>query len=80
MLSTPKALTLESPLLRASYVTYRIAKTKKPHTRGEELLLPAAMDKVRQVIDQSAADKLKTIPLSNDTIGRRIEKMSGDIN
>lgn len=29
--------------------------------------------------DQLAADKLKTILLSNDTIGRHIEEMSGDI-
>jgi DNA-binding TFAR19-related protein (PDSD5 family) len=66
--------------LWASYlVAYRIAKAKKPHTVAEELILPAAMDMVREVLDQSAADKLKTIPLSNDTIARRIEDMSGNI-
>ncbi|KAL1277291.1 hypothetical protein QQF64_023964 [Cirrhinus molitorella] len=37
------------------------------------------MDMVREVLDQSAADKLKTIPLSNDTICRRIEDMSDDV-
>uniref|UniRef100_A0A674N592 Uncharacterized protein n=1 Tax=Takifugu rubripes TaxID=31033 RepID=A0A674N592_TAKRU len=52
---------------------------KKPHTIAEDLILPAAMDMVREVLDQSAADKLKTIPLSNDTISRRIEDMSADI-
>lgn len=66
--------------LRASYlVAHRIAKAKKPHTVAEELILPAAMDMVREVLDQSAADKLITIPLSNDTIARRIEDMSGNI-
>ncbi|XP_062860404.1 protein FAM200B-like [Trichomycterus rosablanca] len=59
--------------------SHRIAKAKKPHTIAEELILPAAMDMVREVLDQSAADKLKTIPLSNDTIARRIEDMSGNI-
>ena len=38
------------------------------------------MDMVRQVIDQSVVVKLKTIPLLNNTIGRRIEDISGAIN
>lgn len=37
------------------------------------------MDIVREVLDQSAADKLKTIPLSNDTICWYIKEMSDDI-
>ncbi|XP_049323296.1 protein FAM200B-like [Astyanax mexicanus] len=66
--------------LRASYhVAFRIAKAKKPHTIAEELILPAAMDMVREVLDGAAADKLKTIPLSNDTIARRIKDMSDNI-
>ena len=65
---------------RTSYhVAHRIAKAKNPHTIAGELILPPAMDMVREVLDQSAADKLKTIPLSNDTIARRIEHMSGNI-
>ena len=70
----------EQALSASHHVAHRIAKAKKPHTIAEEILLPAAIDMVRQVIDQPAAGKLKTIPLSNDTIGRRIEEMSGDIN
>uniref|UniRef100_UPI003AAEA413 protein FAM200B-like n=1 Tax=Centroberyx gerrardi TaxID=166262 RepID=UPI003AAEA413 len=66
--------------LRASYhVAHRIAKSKKPHTIAEDLILPAAVEMVREVLDQSAADKLKTVPLSNDTISRRGEEMSDDI-
>lgn len=66
--------------LRASYlVAHRIAKAKKPHTIAEELILPAATDMVREVLGQSAADRLKTILLSNDTIARRIEDMSVNI-
>ncbi|KAJ7993895.1 hypothetical protein DPEC_G00259440 [Dallia pectoralis] len=37
------------------------------------------MDMVRELMDQSAKDKLKTIPLSNDTVARRIQDMSGNI-
>lgn len=66
--------------LRVSYhVAHRIDKAKKPHTIAEELILPTAMDMVREVLNQSAAERLKTIPLSNDTIARRIEDMSGNI-
>ncbi len=38
-----------------------------------------AVELVREVLDQSAVDKLKTIPQSGDTISRQIEEMSNDI-
>lgn len=66
--------------LRASYlVAHRVAKLKKPHTIAEDLILPVAMDMVREVMDQSAADELKSIPLSDHSISRRIEDMLHDI-
>uniref|UniRef100_A0A8C5LWZ0 Uncharacterized protein n=1 Tax=Leptobrachium leishanense TaxID=445787 RepID=A0A8C5LWZ0_9ANUR len=72
--------TKQEQALRASYhVAYRIAKCKKAHTIAEDLLLPAAIDMAREVLDQSAVDKLMTIPLSNDPICRRIQDMSDDI-
>ncbi|XP_054469041.1 protein FAM200B-like [Anoplopoma fimbria] len=82
--SSQKCLTAscskQEEALRASYhVAHRIAKAKKPHTIAEELILPAAMDMVREVLGQSAADRLKTIPLSNDTVARRIQDMSCNI-
>ena len=61
-------------------VAYRIAKCKKPHTIAEELVLPAALDMVSTMIGESVAQKLKVVPLSNNTICRRIEKISDDIN
>ncbi|XP_057191418.1 SCAN domain-containing protein 3-like [Triplophysa rosa] len=65
---------------RASYlVAQRIAKSKKPHSIGQELLLPAAVEMCEAVLGTEAANKLKTVPLSNDTVRRRIEELSADI-
>ena len=61
-------------------VAYRIAKCKKLHIIAEELVLPAALDLVSTIIKKSAAHKLKAVPLSNNTICRRIDKISDDIN
>ena len=61
-------------------VAYRVAKSKKPHTIAEELVLPAALDLVSTKIGKSAAEKLKPVPLSKNTICRRIDKISDDIH
>ncbi|XP_063766181.1 zinc finger BED domain-containing protein 5-like [Eleginops maclovinus] len=64
----------------ASYkVAYRVAQCKKPHSIAEELILPCAIDMVATMIDEATANKLKVIPLSNNTVGRRILDMSSDI-
>ena len=61
-------------------VAYRIAKCKKPHTIAEELVLPAALDLVSTMLGESVAQELKLVPLSNNTICRRIDKIADDIN
>ena len=61
-------------------VAYRIAKCKRLHTIAEELVLPAVLDLVSTMIGESAAKKLKAVPLSNNTISRRIDKISDDID
>ena len=61
-------------------VAYRSAKCKTLHTIEEELVLPAALDLVSTMIGESAAQKLKAVPLSNNTISRRIDKILDDIN
>ena len=61
-------------------VAYRIAKCKKLHTIVKELVLPAALDLVSTIIGESAAQKLKAFPLSNNTISRRIDKITDDVN
>ena len=61
-------------------VAHKIAKCKKPHAIAKELILPTAIDLVSTMIGDSAAQELKTVPLSNNTICRRIEKIADDIN
>ncbi|XP_060782720.1 zinc finger BED domain-containing protein 5-like [Neoarius graeffei] len=64
----------------ASYkVAYLLAQSKKPHTEAEEVILPCAIEMVRTMVDEATANKLRAIPLSNNTIGRRIHDIAGDI-
>jgi hypothetical protein len=72
--------TVSKQCLEASYVVAkRIGKLGKPHTIAETLILPAAQDMCRIMIGDSAAAKLGAVPLSNDTVARRIVDMSNDI-
>ena len=66
--------------VQASYmVSYRIAKAKKPHNIGEELLLPACIDIVSSILGTDNAKKVNLVSLSNDTVRRRIDDMSANI-
>ena len=68
-------------VVMASYkVAYHVAHCKKTHTIAEELILPAATDLVSIMVGENAAKKLKDVPLSNNTICRRIEDMEVDIS
>lgn len=63
--------------IRASFnISLMIAKAGKPHTIGEELILPAVAEVLRTVLHSSPHDILKKIPLSNNTVQRRIDEMS----
>ena len=56
-----------------------IAKTAKPHTIGEDLVLPAAKEIIETVLQQNASSVSCAVPLSNDTVQRRIDEMSSDV-
>ncbi|CAH1975478.1 unnamed protein product [Acanthoscelides obtectus] len=66
--------------LRASYnISLLIAKSGKPHTIGEKLILPAVEEVSKAVLHKPTSDIIKRIPLSNNTVERRIDEMSSDI-
>ena len=61
-------------------VAYRIAKCKKPHSVEEELVLAAALKLASTMIGESVAQKLKAVPLSNNTVCSGIDKILDDIS
>lgn len=65
---------------KASFdVAWKIARSKKAHNIGEELIKPAAISMVRTVSEDEIANKLELIPLSDNTVKRRIDLMSENI-
>ena len=66
--------------LVASYnISKLIAKCGKPHNIGETLILPAITEVISTVMHQSAPEIVRSIPLSNDTVSRRIDEMAIDV-
>jgi len=60
-------------------IAHLVAKSKKPHTIAENLIIPAAVKIAEIMFDKKEVDIIKTIPCSNDTIKRRITDMAEDI-
>ncbi|XP_066231900.1 zinc finger MYM-type protein 6 isoform X1 [Saccopteryx leptura] len=78
--SFKKCLLVEKSLVKASYlIAFQIAASKKPFSIAEELIKPYLGEMCSEVLGSSAGDKMKTIPLSNNTIGHRIDELSADI-
>ena len=72
-----KFTTSNKKSLKASYlVSLRIAKTAQPYTIAERLILPAAKDLVENLIGEAQAQKLDEVPVSNNTVCRRIQDMA----
>lgn len=70
----------QKPALEASFkVAYLIAKNKKPHTIGETLVKPCALEMVKLMCGHQQMKQVKQVPLSNDTIHSRIGDMAADI-
>ena len=69
-----------SDSLKASYnISLLIAEAGKPHTIGEELILPALKEVIKTVLHKSPKQVIKSIPLSDDSIQRRVDKMAKNV-
>jgi hypothetical protein len=60
-------------------VAYRIAKHRKPHTIGEILVKPCALEMVELVCGLEQTKTLEAVPLSNNVIYSRIVYISFNI-
>ena len=67
-------------LVEAPYVvSFMIAKQCKPCTIGETLVKSYPSEMTRIVLGEENKIKLQQIPLSNDTVQRKIADLSGSI-
>ena len=59
--------------------SYQIAKQKKAHTIGEDLLMPVMKEVVKIMIGEKECKKLDAVSLSNNIVKRHIADMSNNI-
>ncbi|XP_068208551.1 zinc finger BED domain-containing protein 5-like [Palaemon carinicauda] len=75
-----KRVSVTDTALEASFrVAELIAKKMKPHTTGEEIIGPACNIIVETMLGKEAQEQISKVPLSNNTISRRISERSKDI-
>lgn len=69
---------------KAQLASYKIAQLlamkKKPHTDAENIILPAMEIALEAMVNTKAIEQVRLIPLSADTIARKIQDMSDDID
>ena len=70
----------DKSLLTASYlIALQISKNKKLFTIGEDLIKPCMLQVCEAVLGKQAVQKLKIIPMSANTVERRIKEMAKNI-
>ena len=60
-------------------VRYRVARTGKPHTIVEDLILPVTADMAVAMLGEKAKRTTQKMSSSNNTVSRRISDMAGDV-
>jgi hypothetical protein len=60
-------------------VIYRVARTGKPHTILEDLIIPADAVMDGTMLVEKARKTIQTMTSSNNTVSRRISDMAGDV-
>jgi len=79
-LSLTNFMAIDKKTLKCSFLaSLHIAKSKKAYTIGEVLLKPCLKDICIEMFGEECAAKINNIPMSNDTVSRRITAISKDI-
>ena len=60
-------------------VSYRVAQAGEAHTIAENLIKPCLKDILEYTLDGKATELVGTVPLSNNTISRRIRDLAQDV-
>ncbi|GFV88733.1 zinc finger BED domain-containing protein 5 [Trichonephila clavipes] len=69
--------TINEKATEASYlVSYRIAQAGEAHTIAENLIKPCVLDITKCMLAKKSAKHVSTVPLSNDTVLRRIHDLA----
>lgn len=80
VLKTTTGLNINEIASFASYeVSQLVAKAGKAHTIAEELILPIAVALCKRMLGDAAAKLVSAVPLSDNTVQRRITDMAGNI-
>lgn len=76
-----KKVTMSEKAQEASYlVAELVAKKMKSHTIAESLIMPACKIIVKTMIGEEAATEISKVPVSDNTISRRVDDMSHNIS
>lgn len=70
---------IEGGLIASYKISLNIAKKGKPHTLAEEIILPAIKDVIEDVMKKDSANVLKSLPLSANSVKRRIDEMAEEV-
>ena len=74
-----QACNIDKGLLASYEISKIIAKSGKPHNIGETVILPSISVVISTVMNKNPREITDTIPLSNNTVSRRIDEMSQDV-
>uniref|UniRef100_A0A0L8FJG2 DUF4371 domain-containing protein n=1 Tax=Octopus bimaculoides TaxID=37653 RepID=A0A0L8FJG2_OCTBM len=69
----------DSGLIASYKIAEIIAKTSSAHTVAEKIIVPAVEAVISEVMNQNPSSIITALPLSNDSIRRRIDEISGHI-